>query len=303
MCRPISGVLARPINDQWNNVVLSLSDDHSAAILPSMFIVDGRPIDHFMRYEFAPTGGAWADVDGYRLRIDETSRPPWFDDEAEARLVAELRRYVESHTITGDVRALMPGRYIVAGKCKVAALAGPVLMHVDEAAELTLPEIRYGIHVELGDVWGSVTTGDVWGSVTTGDILDGGSVTTGIVECGSVMTGVVMSGGSVTTGTVLGGSVATGTVECGGSVATGDVWNGGNVTTGGVNGSVTTGGVCGSGNVTTGDVRGSGSVKHGELVHATSTMKVGNRLLTGPLKAGIITADLVTPMAATNQGR
>ena len=80
--------------------------------------VRGEP--RFCRVEFYPDDkNDLADVDKFKLHIDEPRKPDWFTKEMEARTTAKLRLLVSAMIITGDVDMLCGGAYILAKGAKV----------------------------------------------------------------------------------------------------------------------------------------------------------------------------------------
>jgi len=213
MCNALSYIVMRPINDALDIRVLEFTDEHKAIIAANGLREDTAQ-EYFVRIEDTPPDGQWADLDAYVMEVDEPTTPAWFDDDLRMRVDDWRRKYVQSRTITGTVKCLMPGRWFCKGEVTVEALAGPVLLHVDAKAKVSLPNIA--THVDFGPLFGTVTMGNVDGTVTTGIVS--GTVMTGIVR-GMVTTGNVDAGGTVTTGDVRGTvktGIVSGTVKRGG---------------------------------------------------------------------------------------
>jgi hypothetical protein len=82
----------------------------------------------FAKVEFSPDDMAEAYlVEKYKLAIDEDRTPEWFDDEIRERVTQEMRDYIKSIIVSGDVDLLVGGQFIIAPGAKISSCHSMVL--------------------------------------------------------------------------------------------------------------------------------------------------------------------------------
>lgn len=170
MCSFFSAILLRngDLLHHWN------TDSHSELIM-HFKLPDDSECRHFAKIEFTPPRKDdrldFADVDGYTLKIDETTAPQWAE---EMREQAEKRRrsIVRDMLITDRRELIIDGCWIAADIAEIVRLRGGRVLSVYDSARV----------------------GSVYGSASVGSVSDSASI--GVVS-GSASVGVVYGSASV----------------------------------------------------------------------------------------------------------
>ncbi|MGC4004630.1 MAG: hypothetical protein QM811_16530 [Pirellulales bacterium] len=101
------------------------TDSHSDLIAAYNLRDDGIHIRGWVRVEFTPPSVAeCAEPAKYTLRLDETSRPDWFDKAAEFDCTERLREKIAGMIITDERQILLGGCWILAGDAIVKVVKG-----------------------------------------------------------------------------------------------------------------------------------------------------------------------------------
>ena len=197
MCEFLSAVVHK------SRGVLCLPEytDHHSDLLAHYGIKDDRAVgtQNFVRVEFTPKDGAsYADPDAYAIRLDETSRPDWYDKAREFDAAEDLRDIIRGMIVEDDRDILMGGCWIInggkigravhariftmLGKSKVGQVSGSTrISHVRGNASIS----DVGGNASISDVGGNASISDVWdnasisgvrGNASISDVWDNASI-------------------------------------------------------------------------------------------------------------------------------
>jgi len=114
MCKFYSAIVMRN-GDILHNENLTSHED-----LISLFEINDTQMncDKFVRVEYSPDDNTdYADIEKYRLNVDEKSTPDWFESQREY-VISRLRDIVLKRIITTDRKILIGGLYVV-GNCVI----------------------------------------------------------------------------------------------------------------------------------------------------------------------------------------
>ena len=110
--------------------------------------------DAFVRVEFLPPDGNYADANAYGLRVDEDVKPDWFNDALEQRIIESLRDRVRRMIVADERRMLLGGCWILAAGANV----------------------RRAVKARIFIMLGSSQVGKMLGSSQVGKMLDSSQV-------------------------------------------------------------------------------------------------------------------------------
>ena len=134
---------------------------------------DGARLN-WAKVEYKPGDMAFAYLpERYKLTIGEQRTPDWFDDEMKEKVTAKMDANIKSIIVTGDVRLLIGGQFIIAPDCKIECAH---TMVISAMCGGTLNDMRGGT---LNDMRGGTlnamcggTLNDMWGG-TLNDMCGG----------------------------------------------------------------------------------------------------------------------------------
>jgi hypothetical protein len=138
----------------------------------------------FARVEFRPAEVTDLATPGkYTLRIDEERMSPWFDADMQERVANQMRGWVKTMIIDGDVDLICGGAFILAAKAKVSTVKN-CLIHVmlgsssvgEMLGSSSVGEMRGSSSV--GEMWGSSSVGVMWESSSVGVMRESSKVST-----------------------------------------------------------------------------------------------------------------------------
>ena len=123
---------------------------------------NGEP--RFARVEFNPDDTRTADkIDSYKLTIDESRTPAWFDDAMKKSVTDKLRLIVSEMIIKGDADLLCGGAYILAKGAKISCVKNARILVMCESSN-------------VGEMWESSKVGVMWGSSKVGEMCESSKV-------------------------------------------------------------------------------------------------------------------------------
>jgi len=79
----------------------------------------GHAAANFVRCEFTPKDGNFADVVSYSLKIDESETPLWLTDELLESVINTMREIISKMIVTDERELLLGGKWILAEKANV----------------------------------------------------------------------------------------------------------------------------------------------------------------------------------------
>ena len=175
MCKFLSGVvlpngdiLTSPVNDSHEDIIAA--NNISESIAGKINIV---------RVEY--TSDTLADIDTYRLNIDQDIIPDWFDDAMRERVADTMRGMVSRMIIKDGTHAcLLGGKWIITGENTVVkkvsrgyvVLINSGLLEVCDGG--TVNKVCDGGTVNK--VWDGGTVNEVWGGGTVNKVWGGGKI-------------------------------------------------------------------------------------------------------------------------------
>jgi hypothetical protein len=115
---------------------------------------EGKAGENFVRVEFTPDGNAFADVDKYTLRIDETRVPAWFDEETTEKTVKALKRVIRSMIICDERDMVLGGTWIVGDGAKVATFRNTRIIAITSGAYLKSAYLK-SANLESANLYGA----------------------------------------------------------------------------------------------------------------------------------------------------
>ena len=180
MCQFLSAIATR----DGRIICKPEATDHHHELLLDAGIPDDKPAgqQNFVRFELKtddPT--QLADPDAYKLVLDETSRPAWYDEAMEFDVADQLRDRVRAMIVTDDRPILLGGVWILAEGATVA-----------ETKNCRIVAMLGNAHV--GGMWDSSKVGEMRGSSNVGEMR--GSSKVGVMR-GSSKVGVMRESSKV----------------------------------------------------------------------------------------------------------
>jgi hypothetical protein len=116
MCNFLSAIVTR----QGELFCNPLTDAHEDLI--ELYQLKDNGMNHFIRVEFSPEDhNDLAKIECYKLEVDESSTPKWFDEELEAKVIRKLKSILKGIIIIEDRKILIDGAYIVSG-CQISLM-------------------------------------------------------------------------------------------------------------------------------------------------------------------------------------
>jgi hypothetical protein len=151
MCKFYSAIVMKN-GDLLHDVHLSSHED----IIDLYNLKDNSTRQNFVRVEYTPDDGKdFADIEKYKLNVDEKNIPEWFEKHREY-VTERLKDIVSKRIINTDQKILAGGLYII-GDCKINKVATSAIVYVNSG---TVTD-NYGT---VTDNYGTVT--DNYGTVT-----------------------------------------------------------------------------------------------------------------------------------------
>ena len=98
---------------------------------------------HICRVEYTPSAGDYTDSGQYVLRVDETEKPPWFEEFRE-RTETALKRIVEAMMVRKNRRVLCGGRWVLVGEVEIGRCLDGCFIHQAGHAQ-----IEYAAHAQI----------------------------------------------------------------------------------------------------------------------------------------------------------
>jgi hypothetical protein len=174
MCRFYSAIVLKN-GDILHNENLSSHED-----IIDLFGINDSQIncDKFIRVEFTPDEDKdYPDIEKYRLKVDESSTPKWFEKHREYT-TSQLKDFVSKRIITSDRKIITGGLYMVKD-CIINKVMVATIVYLQGTVQEvwdggTVQEVRAGGTVQK--VWAGGTVQKVWDGGTVQDVRDGGTV-------------------------------------------------------------------------------------------------------------------------------
>ena len=169
MCRFKSAIVLKDAKEKGGfKLLLSPWTESHSHLVTIHKLNDGKML-HFARVEYYPQDLAEAYLpEKYKLHIDEDRTPDWFDAEMQEKVSSKMDAYIKSIIVTGDVKLLIGGQFIIAPNCKIECADAMVISAMCGG---TLTEMRGGT---LTEMWGGTLTA-MWGGTLTA--MRGGTLT------------------------------------------------------------------------------------------------------------------------------
>jgi len=87
----------------------------------------------FVRLEYCPQDGNYADIKSYKLHVDQRVRPQWFTDSEEKHVESLLRNRVLQMMIIKSKKVLLGGCYILVGNVNIRNLTNSRIISAGSA--------------------------------------------------------------------------------------------------------------------------------------------------------------------------
>lgn len=118
MCQFLSAIITRDGNIY---MMPNVTDSHSELVeWCGLQNGDDDRLPGFAKVQFSPPeGGSLANIEAYRLTVEEECSPIWFDDSMCADIEAKLRHAVQAMIIDSPRTLLLGGCWILVGEAKV----------------------------------------------------------------------------------------------------------------------------------------------------------------------------------------
>ena len=176
MCCFKSAIVVQDLREKYGyRICLSPWTESHSEIETLFNLREGKSLK-FAKVEFSPDDMAFAyQTERYKLKIDEDRTPEWFDDEMRENVTAEMRDYIRSIIVSGDVDLLIGGQFIVAPGAKISSCHSMVINAICGG---TISDIRGGT---ISAIWGgtiSAIRGGTISAIRGGTISDirGGTI-------------------------------------------------------------------------------------------------------------------------------
>ena len=160
MCRYLSAIVTR------ENVHYSDYTDRHEFLIRDLKLDDTKPLETrgWIRVEFCPENEKdYGNIKKYKLNVDESSTPIWFDEERRNQVIEILSNKIKNSIIKDDRDILIGGTYILSGKAKLKDLVNSRII------------IMLGSS-QVGKMLGSSQVGKMLGSSQVGKMLESSQV-------------------------------------------------------------------------------------------------------------------------------
>jgi hypothetical protein len=170
-----------------------LTDSHSDLIAANNLRDDNIHIRVWVRVELTPTEHKYLDVDSYSMRLDESSRPDWFDSAAEFDAAEKLRDKIRAMIVTDKRALLLGGCWILGEGADIESAKAARIVAMISSAKVgemrgssQVGEMRGSSQVgvlrgssqvgemrgssQVGEMRGSSQVGEMWGSSQVGEM-------------------------------------------------------------------------------------------------------------------------------------
>jgi hypothetical protein len=117
--------------------------------------------DKFVRVEFTPPDEDYADIEKYKLNVDEENTPKWFEKHREF-VTEKLKGIVKTRIILTDRKLLIGGLFVVKD-CKVDRIKDCHVINISGSAQ-------------VGGIYGSAQVKNIYGSAQVGGIYGSAQV-------------------------------------------------------------------------------------------------------------------------------
>jgi hypothetical protein len=153
MCNFKSGIVLRDEREKGGFKLLMSPWTESHSELEIIHkLRDGNRLN-WAKVEFSPIDMAEAyKVETYKLTIDDARTPEWFSEEIKAAVEKRMADYIKSIIVTGDVKLLIGGQFIIAPEAKIECAH---TMVISAMCGGTLTAMRGGT---LTEMWGGTLT-------------------------------------------------------------------------------------------------------------------------------------------------
>ena len=134
MCKFKSAIVVQDLNQKHGFRLLlnPWTESHSDLIALHNLRDDG--VLRFARVEFSPESLETAhQPETYKLTIDEERKPDWFGKEMKKLVSDRLREYIKFITVTGKVKLLLGGEFVLAPGADVGDVKTSVIHSVNSA--------------------------------------------------------------------------------------------------------------------------------------------------------------------------
>jgi len=146
MCKFYSAIVMKN-GDLLHDVNLTSHED----IIDLYGLKDNSQRNNFVRVEFTPDDEKdFADIEKYKLNVDENVTPDWFERHREY-VLSRLTDIVKNRIITSDKKLLTGGLYIIKD------------CHIDK---IKCAMVVYMQNSTVNEMWGNSTVNEMWGNST-----------------------------------------------------------------------------------------------------------------------------------------
>ena len=120
MCKFKSGIVVQDEREKGGFRLLMSPWTESHSELETIHkLSDGSRLN-YAKVEFSPKDMAEAHlVKTYSLTIDEARTPEWFNADMKSAVTAKMAAYIKSIIVSGDVKLLIGGQFIIAPNAKI----------------------------------------------------------------------------------------------------------------------------------------------------------------------------------------
>ena len=91
---------------------------------------------NFVRVEFVPKGRAYATLDAYELKLDETEAPPWWDEKLIKSTTKSLRLVIKNMIVTEERNILLGGYWIFGDGGIVGKVVNGTIMYMLDSSQV-----------------------------------------------------------------------------------------------------------------------------------------------------------------------
>jgi hypothetical protein len=120
MCKFKSGIVVRDEREKGGFKLYMSPWTESHGEIETLFNLRDKG-DNLAKVEFSPSDMAEAYLpDKYKFSIDQKRTPDWFDVEMQKSVAEQMKDYIKTTIVSGDIALLMGGQFIIAPGAKVS---------------------------------------------------------------------------------------------------------------------------------------------------------------------------------------